>query len=144
MTNEDISIADEAPQAADTVNESPKPSVTLDELQTADFDLGEWLSGLQPTRRAYPVGGKRIVMQARTVAWLRERNEELADETVEDRTAQLLAEHTVIPSGMTREAMLRIGEAFPVEYDQLNQMAVELDTKPGHTISPRFLRVASD
>lgn len=140
MSNEDISVADETVTAEPPVEQS----IPVSELTATDFDLGEWIAGLQPTRRAYPVGGKRIVMQARTVAWLRERNEELADETVEDRTAQLLAEHTVIPSGMTREAMLRIGEAFPVEYDQLNQMAVELDTKPGHTISPRFLRVASD
>lgn len=138
--SEDISVADAAPVA-------PDPSVTDDPAEEglpADFDLAAWIEGLEPTRRAYPVAGIRIVMQAHSKEWLREQLADLQGLAPLDLAAELVARHIVEPAGMTRAMLLRIAETHPAEFEQLDQMAAELDSRPAHMISPRFLPVASD
>ena len=139
--SEDISVADEAAVEADV---SVGETVEAEGVLPADFDLAAWIEGLQPTRRAYPVGGIRIVMQARTMEWVREQMPGLVDLSEVERSAELIARHIVEPAGMTRAMLLKIAETYPIEFAQLDVMAAELDTRPAHMISPRFLRVASD
>ena len=139
--SEDISVADEAAIETDV---SVGEAVEAEGVLPADFDLAAWIEGLQPTRRAYPVGGIRIVMQARTMEWVRGQMPGLVDLSEVERSAELIARHIVEPAGMTRAMLLKVAETYPIEFAQLDVMAAELDTRPAHMISPRFLRVASD
>ena len=146
--SEDISVADEATVETDLSVGETAPVEVADGIEVdplpEDFDLAAWVEGLRPTRRAYPVGGIKIVLQAHSMEWVREQMPELADLSQVERTAELVARHVVQPAGMTRAMLLRIAETHPVEFEQLDIMAAELDTRPAHMISPRFLRVASD
>lgn len=116
-----------------------------EELDPAEFDLAEWLDGLEPLKAEYPLGnGRTITVQARTPDWIDAFREQSEAEELDVRESDLrwLTEHIV--GDVTVEQVRKLREMRGNDYVQLIELAMSLYTQPERQVTARFLPGASD
>lgn len=109
------------------------------ELTPAAFDLAAWLEGLEPTKATYKIDEVEFTLQARNHTWRQKYLEDAKELGPVDSDMGFLAAHIVSPE-MDAEQLKLLNDVRPAEVGEMLSLAIELDTKPAHSISPRFLR----
>lgn len=129
-------VADEALTDATAIDEAPA-------VEPEDFDLAEWLEGIGPARFAYPLDGRKIEMQARTLEWSTQLNEQMGDADDETKNREFLAGHFV-DERITGDALKSLQVNRPIDFADMLALAIQIDTRPSGQVQPRFLLAASD